>query len=288
MGRKKIVFILVFLIIVISAVVSWTGISSNDGQGTYQYETIRGEKVTIYGKGLYKHMSAEVAIQGIAQDYVTLFIAIPLLIISLILYYKGSMRGRLLLTGVLSYFFITYLFYLAMAMYNEFFLLYAFLMGVSFFSITIMFMSFDIIKLSCLFCNNTPVKFVGGFLIFNAFAIAMLWLSIVVPPLLNGSIYPKELEHYTTLIVQGMDLGLLLPLATVSGALLFMKKPLGYLIGSVYSIFLMILMIALTGKVIAMGMAGYNIIPVIFIIPSFGIISIICNILLLKNVGSNE
>ncbi|OPX85461.1 MAG: hypothetical protein A4E53_03455 [Pelotomaculum sp. PtaB.Bin104] len=84
-----------------------------------------------------------------------------------------------------------------------------------------------------------------------------------MPPLIECSLYPIALEHYTTLIVQGMDLGLLLPLAVVSGVLLIQKKPFGYLLGPVYFIFLSLLMTALTAKVIAMGIRGYNIIPVI-------------------------
>lgn len=82
-----------------------------------------------------------------------------------------------------------------------------------------------------------------------------------------------------------MDLGLLLPLAVVSGVLLIRKKPFGYLLGPVYLIFLSLLMTALTAKIIAMGMGGYNIIPVIFIIPSFNLLSIICSVLLLKNLN---
>jgi hypothetical protein len=234
-------------------------------------------------------MSAEVAIQGIAQDYVTLFIGVPLLFISLFLAGKGSIRGRFLLAGTLGYFLVTYLFYLVMAMYNQLFLAYAFLMGASFFAFTITMLSFEVDKLPRIFHKkNTPVKFAGGFLIFNAFAIAFLWLSIVLPPLIGGSIYPKEVEHYTTLIVQGMDLGLLLPLSVVSGVLLIRKKPSGYLLGPVYFIFLSMLMTALSAKIIAMGMKGYNIIPVIFIIPTFNLLAIICSILLLRNLKKTK
>jgi len=284
MKQTKVISILVFCIAAISAVAAAIGIFSNQGPGSYQYESIRGQAVTIYGKGLYQHMSAEVAIQGIAQDYVTLFIGVPLLLISLFGARKGSVKGRFLLAGTLGYFLLTYLFYLAMGMYNPLFLAYSFLMGASFFAFTITMLSFDVKKLPVYFRENTPVKFAGGFLIFNAFAIAFLWLSIVIPPLINGSIYPKELEHYTTLIVQGMDLGLLLPLSVVSGTLLIWKKPSGYLLGPVYFIFLSLLMAALVAKIIAMGLQGYNIIPVIFIIPTFNLISIICSVLLLKKI----
>src|SRR5690606_11461775 len=78
--------------------------------------------VLAAGTGIY---SAEVAPQGIAQDYVTLFPGLPFLWISLAWARKGSLRGRFLLAGVLGYFFVTYLFYLMMGMYNALFLVYA-------------------------------------------------------------------------------------------------------------------------------------------------------------------
>lgn len=284
MKQIKTISILVISIAAIAAAAAAIGIFSNQGPGPYEYESIRGQVVTIYGKGLYQHMSAEVAIQGIAQDYVTLFIGVPLLLLSLFWARKGSMKGRYFLAGTLGYFLVTYLFYLVMGMYNQLFLAYSFLMGASFFAFTLTMLSFEVKKMPHYFRRKTPVKFAGGFLIFNAISIALLWLSIVVPPLTSGSIYPKELEHYTTLIVQGLDLGLLLPLAVVSGVLLIRKDASGYLLGPVYFIFLSFLMTALTAKIIAMGMAGYNIIPVIFIIPTFNIIAVICSVLLLKNI----
>ena len=288
MKQTKTISILVFCIAVIAAAAAAVGIFSHQGPGAYEYESIRGQTITIYGKGLYQHMSAEVAIQGIAQDYVTLFIGVPLLLIALFAARKGSISGRFLLAGTLGYFLVTYLFYLVMGMYNPLFLAYAFLMGASFFAFTLTMLSFDVNKLPLFFAVNTPVKFAGGFLIFNAFSIALLWLSIVVPPLITGIIYPKELEHYTTLIVQGLDLGLLLPLAAVSGVLLIRKIPSGYLLGPVYFIFLSLMMTALTAKVTAMGMEGYNIIPVIFVIPTFNLFAVIFAALLLKNIRNGK
>lgn len=111
-----------------------------------------------------------------------------------------------------------------------------------------------------------------------------MWLGVVVPPLLDGSVIPAEVEHYTTLIVQGLDLGLLLPLSFISGQLFIKKKPFGYLLAPVYFVFLSILMMALTAKVVAMGILGQNVIPAIVIIPLFSLISIVCSILILKNI----
>lgn len=284
MKYSKFISILVFCIAVTATLSTIIGIFSNHGSGTYEYESIRGQMVEIYGRGIYQHMSAEVAPQGIAQDFVTLFIGVPLLFIALLWARKGSLKGRFLLAGTLGYFLVTYLFYLIMAMYNPLFLVYVFLMGTSFFAFSLTMLSFNVEKLPVIFRENTPVKFAGGFLIFNALSITFLWMNIVVQPLLDGTIFPKGLEHCTTLIVQGMDLGLLLPLGVISGVLLIRKKPFGYLLGTVYFILLSLIMTALTAKIIAIVMLGYNIIPVIFIIPIFNLLSIVCLILLLKNI----
>ncbi|WP_299700592.1 hypothetical protein [uncultured Pontibacter sp.] len=285
MKNRKVISILVVLLVVAAAVATTTGIMSEEGPGPFQHETVRGKTVTIYGKGVYQHMSAEVAPQGIAQDYVTLLLGIPLLIIALLAARTGSLIARFLLAGTLGYFLVTYLFYLLMGMYNVLFLVYVFLLATSFFAFILTLLSFDRRLLPSSFLSSTPHRLTGGFLIFQAVAIALLWLSIVVPPLLDRSIIPVQVEHYTTLVVQGLDLGLLLPAGFVAGILFFKKKPFGYLFAPVYFVFLSLLMTALTAKVIAMALLGYQVIPAIFIIPVFNILSILSGVLILKNIG---
>jgi len=283
MKNQKSITILTTIIIFLSAFAAFTGILSSGGPGSFEYESIRGETVEIYGVGVYRHMSAEVAPQGIAQDYITLIIGIPLLLLSLVYGRKGSLKGRFILSGTLGYFLVTYLFYLVMGMYNQLFLVYTALLGTSFFAFTTTLFSFDLNRLPQAFGTSVPVKTAGGFLILNALLIALLWLEIVVPPLLDGSIIPVETEHYTTLIVQGLDLGLLLPLAVAAGILFIQKKPIGFLAAPVYLVFLSILMIALIGKIIAIGLLGQNFIPVVFIIPSIALVSITLTILVLNS-----
>lgn len=285
---NKLTTAFVCIIVILATAATTIGIFSTGGTGPYEYKSIRGKMVTIYGKGLYKDMSAEVVPQGIAQDYITLFAGIPLLIISLFMARKGSLKGKYLLTGTLGYFLVTYLFYTVMGMYNSMFLAYVVLMGVAFYAFIVQLISFDILGLCRRFQPSTPIKWTGAFLIFNSVSIALLWLSIVVPPLLNGTIIPGQAEHYTTLIVQGLDLGILLPAAFISGMLLIRKNPYGYLLAPIYFVFLSLLMTALTAKVVAMKILGYNVIPVIFIIPAFNLITLISTILILNNIMENR
>ncbi len=284
MKIKGTITILVFLIVVLSMAATIAGIFSSEGPGPYEYETIRGETVMIYGKGIYQHMSLEVAPQGIAQDLVTLFIAVPILLLALYFSRKGSLRSRILLAGTLGYFLVTYLLYMLMVMYNSFFLIYVILTSISFFALAATLFSFDLKRLHSYFNMSRAVKGVAGFLISTSTIMGLLWLGVVAPPLLNGSI-PLQVEHYTTLVVQAVDLALLLPIAFVAGVLLLKDRPLGYLLVSVYMHFLALLMTALSAKIIGMSILGTEVGPAIIVIPIINLIAIFCVIIIWKNIN---
>jgi len=288
---NKIVSLLVLCIIILSLIASLYGVFSNQGQGLYEFKSLQGDTVSIYGKGLYKNDSVSIVAQGKAQDIVTMLLAVPLLLISLYLMRKGSLKGRLLLTGTLGYFLYTYITYTFLWMYNSFFIVYVILMSASFFAFTLSMMSIDIEKLSLSFNNKLPVKFIGGFQIFLAVAIGLLWLGKIVPSLINGT-PPLGLEHYTTLVIQGMDLGFIVPTAFLSGVLLIKRNSYGYLLSSVIIFKVITMATALTAMVIGQAKAGVPMSLIeIFIFPIFNVLAFYTAFLLLNNVnekGYNE
>ena len=223
MKNQKSISILVLVITIFSIIATSYAIYSNQGPGEYEYQSIFGETVSIYGKGLYKHDSVSMAAQAIAQDYVTLFLGVPLLVFSLYLSRKGRLKGHLLLTGTLGYFLYTYASYSFLSMYNPMFLVYVILMSASFFAFTLAMMSFEIAKLPLFFKEKLPVKLIGGFLLFASFVFGMMWLAKIVQPFINHS--PTEgIEHYTTLVIQALDLGFVVPVGIVAGILLISAK----------------------------------------------------------------
>lgn len=279
----KTISLLVSIIIVFSAVACFVGLFLNSGTGQFDFQSITGETVKIFGKGLYKFDSVSVVAQGKASDFVTLIFAIPLLLISLILSNKGSFKARLLLSGTLGYFLYTYMSYTFLWMYNPFFIVYVLLMSASLYAFILSLMSFDIPQMPSMFSNKLPVKFLGGFQLFVAFAIGMLWLAKIAPSILNGAV-PVGLEHYTTLVIQGMDLGLVVPAATISGILLIMKKPFGYLLSSVIIIKGITMLTAITAMMVNMSFSGVelNIIEIL-LFSTFDLLAIVCLIILLSN-----
>lgn len=285
MKFNKTISLLVFCIIILSLVAALIGILSYKNSGENEFKSINGETVELYGKGIYKHDSISMVAQGKAQDVITVLLGIPLLMISLYLSCKGLLKGRLLLAGTLGYFLYTYISYVFLWMYNSFFLVYIIIMSASFFAFTLTIMSFDIENLGSYFHKKLPVKFIGGFQIFFSIAIGMLWLGRIVPPLMNDT-FPVGLEHYTTLVIQGLDLGFIVPLAFLSGVLIIKRKPFGYLLSSVIIMKGITMGTAITAMIIGMAYAGVSISLVeIIMFPAITLVIIYCLILILKNIN---
>jgi hypothetical protein len=284
MKYNRLISLLVLCIAILSIFASVIGFFSNAGSGAHEIESFRGETINIHGRGLYSDDSVSVVAQGKAQDIVTLALGIPLLIISLCMSIKGSLKGRLLLTGTLGYFLYTYISYVFLWMYNPMFIVYVILMSASFFAFTLSMMSVDINNLSSAFNKKLPVKFLGGFQIFFAVALCLLWLGKIIPTITNGTV-PLGLEHYTTLVIQGLDLGFIVPVALLSGVLLIKRKPFGYLISSVIIMKGFTMGAALTAMIIGQYLAGVAMGMIeIIMFPIFSLIIFYCMILLLKNI----
>ena len=288
MKYNRLISLLVLCIVILSIFASVIGIFSNAGSGAHEIESFRGEAVNIHGRGLYSDDSISIVAQGTAQDIVTLALGIPLLIVSLYMALKGSLKGKLLLTGTLGYFLYTYISYVFLWMYNPMFIVYVILMSASFFAFTLSMLSVDINNLSLAFNKKLPVKFLGGFQITFAVAICLLWMGKIIPTITNGTV-PLELEHYTTLVIQGLDLGFIVPIALLSGALLIKRKPFGYLLSSVIIMKFFTMGAAITGMIIGQYFAGIamSIIEIIMF-PIFSLFIFYCMILLLKNIDDKE
>lgn len=284
MKYKKSITSLVLIIFIFAALSSSYGIFSTKISNTKEFVAISGENVTLYAKGLYKNDSISVALQAIAQDIVTLIVGLPLLLMSLYLYTKNLLKGKLLLAGTLGYFLYTYTSYVFLCMYNSFFLIYVMLMSLSFYAFTLTMMSFNLKTIGSCFSLKLPVKLIGGFLIFISVAIGLMWLGRILPALKQGTL-PRVLEHYTTLTIQALDLGFVMPSAILSGVLLIKRRPFGYLLSSIICIKEVTMLTAITAMIILQIYSGVIVnLGEVLMFPIFNIILIYFMILILRNI----
>lgn len=255
MKYQKSVSILILFIAMLSLLAGIMGILSMGGSGTRAFISLNGDTVYLYGKGIYINDSVAAAAQAIAQDWVTVVLGIPLLILSCIFSRKKSLRARILLAGTLAYFLYTYMSYSFLCMYNPLFLVYVALMSMCFFALILVLISFDLQLIKKAFNDDLPVKTIGILIIVFTCAIALMWLGRIVPPLINDEI-PSGLDHYTTLVIQAMDFGFVIPVSILSSILLMHRKPVGLLLSSVMCMKGATMLTSLTVMVINQALAG--------------------------------
>jgi len=69
----------------------------------FAFTTLRDQAVQIYNQGIYRYDTLFFGAGFKGQDAVVLFLGVPLLILSILLYGRGSLLGGLLLVGTLGY-----------------------------------------------------------------------------------------------------------------------------------------------------------------------------------------
>ncbi len=253
----------------------------------YAYTNHRGEHVMINGQGLYAYDTVSSAVQQQGNDVVTLLVGLPLLALSAWLALRGSLRGRLHLTGTLGFFLYTYLSMSMLTSYNGLFLVYVALFSLSLFAFILSMISFDLKRLPGYFSPRLPSGWIAALLFLVGGFLLLAWLGRILPPLLQNE--TPVLENTTTLVIQALDLGLIVPLAFLAGVLLLKNNPWGYLLASVTLLKGVTLGLGVSAMAINMALHGVAdslgiMLPFLLIT----VLNIVMAVILLKNVNEQE
>lgn len=113
------------------------------------------------------------------------------------------------------------------AAYNDLFLVYTALLGLSFFAFILAFTSIDLQSLAQRVSSRFPNRGTAIFLFIAGFAPVALWLGDIIGALSQNRV-PELLSSYTTMFTYAIDLGIIVPAVYLAGILLLRRAPLGY------------------------------------------------------------
>lgn len=285
-NNKKIVIILSILIVTLSAISALIGVFSNQAKEYADITTSFGETIQLYQKGVYARDSVSMASQAIAQDVVTLIVAIPLLVISLWLVRKQNGKGMILLTGTIGYFLYTYTSYAFLMVFNSLYLVYVILMALSFYAFILCLMELNRLDTKEFITERFPRKSLSSFFLVSGIMIMGMWLGRIVPALVDGSA-PTGLEHYSTLGIQTLDLGFVVPACMVTAYLLRKGKKWGYLLATVFVVKMITMTSAVSAMTILMQKNGVSVsIGERLLFPTLLLISVLFMFKMLKEMKS--
>lgn len=173
----------------------------------------------------------------LGNDAVTLFIAIPILVAALVYSAKGSSKGQLIWMGMLDYMLYNYAFYLFGAAFNVFFLLYAALLALSITALIFGLANLDVNGISRQFRKDAPVKWIGGYFIFVASGLGLVYLIQSIGFIATGNVPAiVTISGHPTNVVFALDLTLLIPWLILGALWLMKRKPWGYVITGILNV----------------------------------------------------
>lgn len=168
--------------------------------------------------------------QARGQDLVTL-LACAGMVPALVVARRGSPRSQLVWLGLLGYLAYTYVGAAFAYSFNELFLLYVALFGLSVFALVFAFSGIDAAALASRFDRRTPRRGVVAFLLVVALMLCVLWLGQIVPVLATGE-QPESLERSggSLKYVFALDLGLVVPISLLAATWLWLRRDWGYVL----------------------------------------------------------
>jgi len=168
------------------------------------------------------------------NDWVTLVVAVPLLVVALLLARGGSVPGQLLWVGLIAYGLYNYAYYLFGAALNAFFLLYLVAFIASAATLILVLLHLDAAQIATAFRPTTPVRVIGGYLIVVGFGLASVWLTMWAAYAFTGRPTPIEPEAFK--LVAALDISLMVTALTFGGILLWRRNIWGYVVGAIASV----------------------------------------------------
>lgn len=255
MKQKSVLQWLVPLIAVLALITAGFGLFSQGGVGLFEFTTVHGSTVEMYGQGMYRNDSLFAGALFRGTDVVTLFVSIPLLLAGYVLHRRGSLRGGIFMIGVLMYMLYIGVTYTFSAMFNSLFLVYTALFSASLFAVIVVLATFDTQFLAGKVTPGMPRRGIAIFMFVAGLGTLFLWLSELIGPIAAGQA-PVNLGPYTTMFTHGFDSAVITPATVITGIFLLQRKPLGYLLAAPLLVLCSLVGVTVIAQTVSQSLAG--------------------------------
>ena len=219
-------------IALLAAVASTAGVFLRGDGSTADAESVRGEEFEYATTGIYRFNAERIVAEGVGWDLVTLALAVPALVVGTLWFARGSLRGRLFAVGVLAYLFYQYLMYSVYWAFGPLFPLFVLVYPLCAAAIVWIVTTIDVDTLRSRFSDRFPRRGVALFSFAVALILVIMWSQRIVAGL-RGDLEAAMLLGTPTMTVQALDLGMIVPIALLTGVALWRDHAWGYLLAPV-------------------------------------------------------
>lgn len=244
--KRSTLTLLSVLAMILLLAASLTAILLDDGGAPYPFITPRGEQVEIYGGiGPYQFDNTYKAIAFRSFDWANLAVVLPLFIAGLWLYRRGNFRGQLLLAALFTYLAYIYMIGVMGNAFNALFLVWTALFSIGGIGLCLTLTQMDFAAVPAKLASNFPRKAVSIYVLAVGLILVTQYSTEVIAAYTTGN-PPASLDHYTTLELASLELGIMIPLHIIGGLALWRGKTWGYLAATVLAFTAFMVFVALS------------------------------------------
>lgn len=217
----------------LTAVASAIGVFAGRSTATVEVTGVRGDTYPMVSEGVYRFNSERAMAEGFGWDVFTLVIAVPALVAVAFALRGWTLRARLVAVGVLAYVFYQYLMYALAWAFGPLFLLFVATYALSLVALVRIAASFDAATVHGLATGTFPRRGMIALCSLLVVALTGMWMQRIVAGW-REDWDTAMLDGQTTMVVQALDLGLVVPLAVFTAWSLWRRRPIGYLLSAVF------------------------------------------------------
>lgn len=221
------------------------------GDGAVQAATsIRGEAVRYVTTGVYAFNAERVVAEGVGWDWFTLVVAAPALLAAVPWVARGSLRGRLFALGLLGYATYQYLMYAMSWAFGPLLPLFIVLYAASLAGVVWIAASLDLAAVADSLGPGFPRRRMAALCGVMPLVLVGMWTQRIAVGLASAT---PELFGMTTMVVQALDLGIVVPLCVWTGVATWSARPVGYLLSAL----LVVKGFAMAAAIVAMLLSAW-------------------------------
>jgi hypothetical protein len=229
---------------------SLIGLLAAGGPGRQVIQTARGASVTLYGEGLYAADTWLIGAGNQGQDLAMLIFELPILLLIVRWYWRGSPVAPAVLTGALAfltYYYVSLVFGIAQ---NRLFPLYVAAASLAGFALVLVTSRLNVNEVAAALPAQPGRKILAAYLIAVAAALTLAWLPGMIITAVTGDM-ANAVGPYTSTATEALDLGLVVPVAVIAAVQLLRQRPLG----SVLALIMLVVNVCIGAVLMAQGAA---------------------------------
>jgi hypothetical protein len=213
----------------------------------------------VFWPATYARETAYSRAGGFASDLVDLLLVVPVLLISGIKGYRGSLPARLVWLGTQGYLLYNFVIYAFGVHFNAMFLVYCATLGLCFYATVFSVPFIPIQQAAETYGRRAPRKTVAIVFLVLAIPTAVFDLREDIAAILAGHVPQSVVQSNQPVnFVHVLDLVFLLPTLCIAAMLLLRRKAAGYALAPALLTLLAIMSVELASIVAVMGRAGFG------------------------------